>query len=118
MSTFFGAADQPGVIRITFLRTPPTLQASKEQSQLEYHREQALRRWQAGPAADAVARDDSQFEPRLRTLIVRSPAQVPLTETFDEGGPGTANGIPACADGYGVQVRLDAMEPHHPRGAR
>jgi transposase len=56
--------------------------------------------------------NDSQFEAWHR-----------LTEAFDEGSqrhrqlalfPADRE-IPACADGYGVQVRLDAMELHRPR---
>jgi len=46
-----------------------------------------------------------------------------LIEAFDEGSrrhrqlalfPADRE-VPACADGYGVQVRLDAMELHRPR---
>ena len=46
-----------------------------------------------------------------------------LIDAFDEGSrrhrqlalfPADRE-VPACADGYGVQVRLDAMELHRPR---
>jgi DDE family transposase len=56
--------------------------------------------------------NDSQFEAWHR-----------LIEAFDEGSrrhrqlalfPADRE-VPACADGYGVQVRLDAMELHRPR---
>jgi transposase len=56
--------------------------------------------------------NDSQFEAWYR-----------LIEAFDEGSrrhrqlalfPADRE-VPACADGYGVQVRLDAMELHRPR---
>jgi len=56
--------------------------------------------------------NDSQFESWHR-----------LIEAFDEGSrrhrqlalfPADRE-LPACADGYGVQVRLDAMELHRPR---
>jgi transposase len=56
--------------------------------------------------------NDSQFESWYR-----------LIETFDEGSrrhrqlalfPADRE-VPACADGYGVQVRLDAMKLHRPR---
>jgi hypothetical protein len=46
-----------------------------------------------------------------------------LIEAFDEGSRrrrqlalfAADRAVPACADGYGVQVRLDAMELHRPR---
>jgi hypothetical protein len=46
-----------------------------------------------------------------------------LIEAFDEGSRRhrqlalfpADRGVPACADGYGVQVRLDVMELHRPR---
>jgi transposase len=56
--------------------------------------------------------NDGQFESWYR-----------LIEAFDEGGrrhrqlalfPADRE-LPACADGYGVKVRLDAMELHRPR---
>ena len=56
--------------------------------------------------------NDSQFEAWHRQI-----------EAFDEGSqrhrqlalfPADRE-VPACADGYGVQVRLDAMELHRPR---
>src|SRR5260370_10642034 len=56
--------------------------------------------------------NDSQFEAWYR-----------LIEAFDEGSrrhrqlalfPADRE-VPECADGYGVQVRLDAMELHRPR---
>jgi transposase len=56
--------------------------------------------------------NDSQFESWCR-----------LIEAFDEGSRRhrqlalfpAGREVPACADGYGVQVRLDAMELHRPR---
>jgi transposase len=56
--------------------------------------------------------NDSQFESWHR-----------LIEAFDEGSRrhrqlalfSADREVPACADGYGVQVRLDAMELHRPR---
>jgi hypothetical protein len=96
------------------LAIQPTLQRRQRASLLEYRREQTLCRWQGGPTEVLYLGEinDGQREAWCQWI-----------EAFDEDSrwhrqlalfPADRE-IPACADGYGVQVRLDAMELHRPR---
>ena len=56
----------------------------------------------------------------MRSMTASSSLGARLIEAFDEGSRRLAlfptdRQVPACADGYGVLVRLDAMELHRPR---